>query len=361
MRSIPATPDTPRRRRTRRALGSAAAASVLLVGVAACAGESDDDAGVTTGGSAEAGGSTGAGGAGAAAGRFEATAAYLQQSAVQSEAEGYRVEMLFSMTGEVDEGADPLMSGEVDGDDYHYVMDMGVMMEEMSEGMGGMPSGAGSLDMTMEMAGDLESFYLRAPMLAEMGPALGPEAGGLAEMGDGWGYVDLTEMGDLLPADLASAIGTQGIDPRAVVDMIEGTDQVEDLGTSEVRGDAVHGLSTEISMTDLLEASGQDPEALAELGSQGTSTEDAVTEMYDTPTTIEIWIDDDGYLRRFEFGWEMADLASAMGADPDDLSGLGFGGFRYVMDMYDYGATVDFEPPADAVDITDAYAALAQG
>ena len=83
--------------------------------------------------------------------------------------------------------------------------------------------------------------------------------------------------------------------------------------------------------------------------------------MYDTPTTIEVWIDDDGYLRRFEFGWDMADLASALGEDPGELEGLGFGDFRYVMDMFDYGTTVDFEAPADAVDITDAYAALAQG
>jgi hypothetical protein len=360
MSPTPTTPDAPRRHRSRRALGSALAASVLVAGAAACAGESDDDAGVTIGESSESG-STGAGGAGAAAGRFEATAAYLQQSAVQSEGEGYRVEMLFSMTGEVDDGADPLMSGEVDGDAYHYVMDMGVMMEEMTEGMGGMPSGDGSLDMTMEMAGDLETFYLRAPMFAEMGSALGPEAGGLAEMGDGWGYVDLTAMGDLLPADLASAIGTQGVDPRAIVDMIESTDEVEDLGTSEVRGDAVHGLSTEISMAELLEASGQDAEALAEVSGQGAATEEATAELYETPSTIEVWIDDDGYLRRFEFGWDMADLASALGEDAGELEDLGFGDFRYVMDMYDYGATVDFEPPADAVDITDAYAALAQG
>lgn len=360
MRSTPATPDAPHRPRTRRALGSAVAASVLLVGVAACASESDDDAGVTIGGSSESG-STGAGGAGAVAGRFEATAAYLQESAVQSEAEGYRVEMLFSMTGDVDEGADPLMAGEIDGDAYHYVMDLGVMMDEMSENMPGASPGMASLDMTMEMAGDLETFYLRAPMFAEMGAALGPGASGLAEMGDGWGYVDLAAMGDLLPADLAAALGTQGVDPRAIVDLIEGTDEVEDLGTSEVRGDAVHGLSTDISMAELLEASGQDPEALAEVTGQGAATEEATAELYGTPTTIEVWIDDDGYLRRFEFGWDVADLASAMGEDPDEIAGLGFGGFRYVMDMYDYGATVDFEPPSDAVDITEAYAALAQG
>ena len=224
-----------------------------------------------------------------------------------------------------------------------------------------MPAAMGSLDMTMEMAGDLETFYLRAPLFAEMGSELGPEAAGLAEMGDGWGYVDLTAMGDLLPADLAAAIGTQGVDPRAIVDMIEGTEEVEDLGTGEVRGDAVHGLSTDISMAELLEASGQDPDALAEMGGQGAATEEATAELYDTPTTIEVWIDDDGFLRRFEFGWDIADLASALGEDPGEMRALGVGDFRYVMDMYDYGATVDFEPPSDAVDITEAYAALAQG
>ena len=357
MRSMPVSPAARPRRRTRRAVGSALAASALLVAVSACAGEADDDdAGVVTGG--EDTGDTG--GSGGDARRFEATAAYLQQSAVQSEAEGYRVEMLFSMTGEVDESAEPLVAGELDGESYHYVMDMGVMMEEMSEGMGGMPPEAESLDLTMEMAGDPETLYLRAPMFAEMGSELGPAAG-LAEMGDGWGYVDMAAMGEQLPTDLASAIGGQGIDPRAVVDLIEGTEQVEDLGTGEVRGDAVHGLSTDISVGELLEASGQDPEAVAEIGGQGAAAEEVATELYDTPTTIEVWIDDDGYLRRFEFGWDMADLATALGEDASELEGAGFGDIRYMMDMYDYGATVDFEPPADAVDITDAYAALAQG
>ncbi len=359
MRSIPATPDATPRRRSRRALGSAVAASILLVGVTACAGESDD-AGVRTGGTEEAG-DGGASGVGAVAGQFEATAAYLQESAEQSEAEGYRVEMLFSMTGEVDEGAEPILAGEIDGDAYHYVMDMGVMMDEMAEVMGGgVPPEMASLDMTMEMAGDLETFYLRAPMFADMGSALGPEAGGMAEMGDGWGYVDLTAMGDLLPGDLAEAMGTQGVDPRAIIDLIEGTDEVEDLGTSEARGDTVHGMSTEISMAEMLEASGQDPEALAQMGTQGAAAGDAASELYDTPTTIEIWIDDDGYLRRFEYGWDMADLAVAMGEDVDELQAIGFGDFTYVMDMYDYGTEVDFEPPADAVDITEAYAALAE-
>jgi len=146
-----------------------------------------------------------------------------------------------------------------------------------------------------------------------------------------------------------------------VVDIIEGTEDVQDLGEGEVRGDPVHGLSAEVSMADLLEASGQDPEAIADASGQGEAAEEAVEEMYDTPTTVDVWIGDDGYLRRLEFGWSMSDVTAAAGASPEELTGFGFGDFRYMMDMYDYGATVEFEVPDDAVDITDAFAALAQG
>lgn len=347
-----AAPTLRRGRRTRRAVGTAVAAPLLLAGLAACAGESEDGGGVI-----EADGT--------GSGEFEATAAFLRQAAEQSTAEGYRLEMRLSMGGEVDETAAPLMSGEVDGDRYHYLMDLGVMMKELADGMGQpMPPELGDLDLTMEMAGDLQTMYMRAPMFAQFsdlgGVTGGDQVGALSALGDGWGYADLTALGDQLPGDLADAVTQQGADPQAVIDMVRNADNVEDLGTGEVQGTPVHGLSTRVTMAEIIEASGQDPEAMAEAGAIGEA-EDVTAALYDTETFMEVWVDDDGYLRRMEFGFDLAHIAEAMGDDPDELTAAGLGEFSYTMDMFDYGTAVDFAPPTDAVDITDEFTALVQG
>lgn len=336
------TPAPPRR--LRRATGSVLATSALLVGVAACASEADDAASDDTDV--------------VATGEFAATAAYLHSAAEQSASEGYRLEVMFSMTSDdVDEGAPPLITGEIDGEAYHMLIDLGPMMTEMADVMGeALPSELAGTDLTMEMAGDPEQLYLRAPMFASLGGPSEPGAAGeLAALGDGWGHIDVEELGDLVPGDLAAALGGQVIDPQAVVDMIQDAGDVEDLGEGDVRGTAVHGLSAEVAMADLIEASGQNPDDIA-------GVDEATTELYDMTTAIEVWIDDDGYLRRMAFGYSMDDIAAAMGEDAGEFDQLGLGDMRfsYLMDMFDYGTAVDFEPPADTIDITDAYAALLQ-
>lgn len=351
MSTAPADTRTPFRR-TRRVVTSAVALSTLLVGASACATESDSPD-TATGTDTDV-----------VPGEFVATAAYLHQAADQSAADGYRMDVLFSFTADVDESAPPFMTGVIDGDDYHMTIDMGPMMTQLSDQLGQpMPPEMSSLDLTMEMAGDLEELYLRAPMFATLGgtPGAGYDpTADLAVIGDGWGYVDLSALGEQLPADLAAAMGGQGVDPQATIDIIREAENVEELGAGEVRGDAVQGLAAEVTMADLMEASGQDAGALADLGS--VDGDDTIDELYSTATTIEVWIDDDGYLRRLAFGYSMDDLALAMGEHPDAMGAAGMSDmhFTYAMDMYDHGATVEFEVPTDAVDITDEYLALIQ-
>jgi hypothetical protein len=354
---ICSTTAVPTRRRAwlGRSLAAAATAGLLVTG-AACATESDNPTApdVETGESdAPDAPSTG---------EFEATVAYLRGVAEKSASEGYHTDIYLSMTGEVASATAPMMTGDIEGTEFHYVMDLGPLMNEMIVAMGEDPSTAGvfdGIDMSMEMAGDDEVLYLRAPMLADpmfSAGAAGP-TGGLDQLGDGWGVVDLTALGDQLPTEVAAGLTSQGIDPRAVVDMIEGVDGVEDLGTGDVDGTPVHGLSADTTMAALIEASGQDPDALA-AASGGAG--DEVEALYQTPTSIEVWIDDGGYLRRMEFGWSFDDVAAAMGGDPAMLDSIGMGNlaFAYRMDMSDYGTTVNFEAPADPVDITDEYAEL---
>lgn len=339
---------SPRTRRARRTLASSLALAAIVAGPA-CATESEDGGGTDV----EAGGG---------AREFAATAAYLRQAAEQSTAEGYRLEMRISLTGEVDEQGPPFVTGEVDGDRQHLVMDMASMMTQAFDlSSGSLPPEMADMDWTMEMVQDPDAVYLRAPMFAQMGDlagAAGPFAA-FAEMGDGWGYVDLSALGDQVPSDIAASLGGQGVDPRKVVEAIEGSESVEDLGTDEVRGAAVHGLSADVTLADLLEASGQDPDALAQVAGVGDANEAIAEAMYEATVPVSVWIDDDGYVRRMAYGWNMAEVGDAMGQDgaaiPSEVASMQM---NFVMDMFDYGTTVEFEAPADAVDVTEAFAAI---
>jgi hypothetical protein len=337
----------PTRPRSARRVLAATLAGAALVGGAACA-DSADSGGESSSDVEAVGG-------------FEASTSFLRAAADQSTSEGYRTEMRFALGDEVDFGAEPLMSSVIDGDRYHMTMDMASMYDQMAaQSSESVPQELTGIDLSMEMAGDPETLYLRAPMfaaLADMVPAgqLGP-LGAMGELGDGWGYVDLTALGEQLPSDVASALGGQAVDPRALVETVEGADDVQDLGADEIDGEQVRGLSADVSLGELLEAVGQDPDTFAEtIGVMGT--EEAVAAVYEVSTPIEVWIDEDGYLRRWVYGYSLAEIAEAM-----DVS-AGPGGdmeFNFAVDMFDYGATVEFTAPADAVDLTDAYAGLIQ-
>lgn len=147
-----------------------------------------------------------------------------------------------------------------------------------------------------------------------------------------------------------------------MLEILREADGVQELGTAEVRGEPADGLSAEIALADLMRASGHDPDALAEVGGFDAPPEDAMEAAYEAMTTVDVWIDPDGYLARLELGWSYAEMFAALGEDPGDLDlrGLGTLEFRYVIDMFDYGATIDVVPPTDAVDVTHVFAPLVQ-
>src|SRR5690606_26171159 len=112
--------------------------------------------------------------------------------------------------------------------------DLGPMMSEVAESMGeSVPAEMAGMDLTMEMAGDADAFYLRAPMMATLGGGAGA-AGDLAAIGDGWGFVDMAALGEHVPGDVASALGAQSVYPQAVVAVVQGVDDVEEIGRAEV-------------------------------------------------------------------------------------------------------------------------------
>lgn len=307
---------------------------------------------------------------------FAATGRFLAEASRRSSTEPHRIEMSMSMVG-VAAGPDldvefPLASGEVDGAASEIHMDMRPMTEELAAADGapsGIPDG---VDMSMDMVTDGGPIiYMRAPLFATIaeqappGADLGPVAD-LIELDDRWGRIDTAALGGTSLAEAQQAVGTPGgADPRVLLDLVAGADDVEELGQDEVDGDPVNGLAAEVTITELLEAQGQDPESYFDqmTGSFGGQASDedvaaAAEEIYQTPLPLEVWVDGAGYVRRIAYEMDLAEIARAQGGGPSGLEEFTAG---YVLELTDYGdESIEVELPAEdeTIDVTDTYRAL---
>jgi hypothetical protein len=87
--------------------------------------------------------------------------------------------------------------------------------------------------------------------------------------------------------------------------------------------------------------------------------------LLDAPMALEAWIDDDGYVRRM--GYEFDLLSTLAGVVPDQgPDGDAPSGFTYgvTMDFFDYGdesIAIEFPDPDEAVDVTESFLELYAG
>jgi hypothetical protein len=359
---------------TRRATALAAVAALALAG-AACASEADPDdyADVITDAGEDAGAGTQA----------------LASAADRSAGEAYRVtvSMQMDVSGagpdeDVSVDAD-LLTGEVDGEAYETHIDMSAALTDL-EASGGGPMGSGELagqDLTMDMVGDAEVAYIRAPLFAELGDVEAAEEEGfsvtddpeafaqLADLGDRWGRIDIAEIEGLDPGAMAGPLTGNGMsDPQAMLDALgEGT-EAEDLGTDEIDGVEVHGTGFRLSYSDLLGEAMNAPGGSSE-GPGGMDEEEladfAGAMLGDIP--VEAWVDGDGYIRRISYQLDMTPMFEAFGG-PDDGGGdedmpdsFTMGVSLDFTDYGDPGIEVEFPDEADTVDVTDAFASIVQG
>lgn len=374
---------------TRRATALATVAAVALVG-AACASEADPDeyADVITDASDnDAAGESATGGA-------DASSQGLASAADQSAAEAYRVTV--SMRLEVS-GAGPdedvsvdadLMTGEFDGSAYETRVDMGTAIAQMNASMGGTDTDEfDGMDLTMDIVGNDEVAYIRAPIFAELGDVEAAEDEGfsvtddpdafaqLAELGDDWGRIEVSEIEGLAPGGMTGALSGGGTgDPLQMLDTLgQGTD-LEGLGTDEIDGVEVEGTGFRLSFSDL---AGE--QAMSGSGGAGMDEEEAA-EFADAmfgEIPVEAWVDGDGYVRRISYEIDMSAMFEAFGelgefSEDEDAEGEGEGSGNDMPDTFTMGATVDFtdygdpgieiEFPddADTVDVTDAFASIVE-
>jgi hypothetical protein len=366
---------------TRRTAVLATVAAVALVG-AACASEADPDeyADVITDASdQDAAGESATGDAGA-------SSQALASAADQSAAEAYRltVSMRLEVSGagpdeDVSVDAD-LMTGEFDGVAYETHVDMGTAIAQMNASAGGSGTDTDEfdgMDLTMDIVGDDEVAYIRAPIFAELGDVEAAEDEGfsvtddaeafaeLAELGDSWGRIEVTEIEGLAPGDMTGALSGGGMgDPMQMLDTLGQGSDPEDIGTDEIDGVEVEGTGFRLSFSDLA-----GDQAMGSSGSGGMDEEEAA-EFADAmfgDIPVEAWVDGDGYVRRISYEIDMSAMFEAFGEFGE---GEGEGSGNDMPDTFTMGATVDFtdygdpgieiEFPddADTVDVADAFASV---
>lgn len=189
------------------------------------------------------------------------------------------------------------------------VMDLSGELGHFTMTFSGLPQGLETNlgDLEFEMIIDGETLYIRAPFLASALPGDEP-----------WLKQDVSEV--------AGSQFTQQTDPTQTLAYLQGvSEDVEEVGTDEIRGvETTHYRGT-INLEDALEEAPEDQREQVE----------AMLELVDIETfPMNVWIDNEGRLRRFDMELDAASKEEDLGVK-----------LSMTMDLYDFGVEVDVEPP----------------
>ena len=286
---------------------------------------------------------------------FSATVSYLSKLVDDSDDDNYRFTastVVHRSDGPAVDG--PRVSGVVDGRRSQVRVDIWSSAEAMAADVGELAEGVAYEDQFFEAVFDAHSMFLRAPLLvAALGQApldgslpvdlvgLGTADGGFYQaLADGWVSIDVPALGDVDPGEAAGRLaGIQNLSPQGFLDLLESGDEVEDLGTRDVDGVVLSGLSAQVDYVRALRVQGFDVADLAALA-------DA---MRGATVPVEVWVDGDGMIRRVVLDFNLARPAG----DARTTTTLEFA---------DYGdGTNEVELPAGAVDMTDVYLSFEDG
>lgn len=291
----------------------------------------------------------------------------------------YRAELAFTMR--VSDGGvsldlgdeEPAVFIEQRGANSHTTLDFASTFEalvammpadEATQALGALGEG----DLTMEMIIVDGTGYLRAPFFETVlnasgaggeafDPAqLGP-AGGLLQLGDGWGSFDLTAIPGVDPEALAQMVGgMSGGNTSQLLDLLEAAGTVDVVGQAEVRGVTATQYRGSVAFGDVLASSSASGQITSMLGEQAES-------LLGIEVPIDVFVDPDGRLRRIEYTMDMASLFATVpdAGDLADDATLVIGASLDFFDFDDPGIAIE-APPADQIvaDLTDDFAAIAE-
>jgi hypothetical protein len=191
-------------------------------------------------------------------------------------------------------------------------------------GMRTLPGGLGSLsELEMEMVTDGLVAYMRMPFLGQLGVSDKP-----------WIKMDLASIGKQAGFDVSSLMGSGQGNPLQTLDYLRGLENVEKLGHETVRGvETTHYRGTfnlDKYVAGLPESQRKAmQELLDKTGSVGVPEN----------MPMELWVDDQGLLRRLSYA-----LETSVGTSAGKVA------MKVALELFDYGKPVTITiPPADQV------------
>ncbi|MGH3033468.1 MAG: hypothetical protein ACRDON_02790 [Gaiellaceae bacterium] len=202
------------------------------------------------------------------------------------------------------------------------------VLARMTMDMSDLGTGTGFVEIgEIEMVMDGLVVYMRMPFLQELSPGLKP-----------WIKFDLQELGEQQGFDFEQLMqfGTQSDPSQALAYLRAASDDVEEVGTEDVRGvETTHyGMTVELARV----ADAAPPEQREALRVQTEQLRE-LSGISRVPT--EVWVDDEGLVRRQRLTYR--DMRFAPGQEGD---------MTVTMELYDFGVEVNVEPPP-ADEVTD--------
>lgn len=238
------------------------------------------------------------------------TAAFEMRMSTTGEMAGQELDMTVDATGAYD-----FESGDME-------MDMAAVMP-----------GLGDMDMQARMVDGVMYIRYQDSFMSQMGLPAGVT----------WISMDLGNMTGLSAGQMQS-MGGQFQDPTQFLAFLEAAGaEIEEVGSEEVDGFETTHYRARTDFAALMEEQSEALEGM--LGSQGLSG-DALGAMSEVEIPMDVWIDNEGRVRRIRIEMDMSEAMSSM------FPGQGDAGTRYEIeveqDFSDFGLDVDVEaPPAD--------------
>jgi hypothetical protein len=177
----------------------------------------------------------------------------------------------------------------------------------------------------VELVMDGSVVYMRMPFLQEISPGLKP-----------WIKFDLQELGEQRGLDFRQLMqfGTQSDPSHALAYLRAASDEVEEVGTEDVRGVETTHYRMTVELARVADAA--PPEQRDDLRAQTEQLRE-LSGISEVPT--EVWVDDEGLVRRQRLTYR--NMRFAPGQEGD---------MTLTMELFDFGVEVDVEPPpADEV------------
>jgi hypothetical protein len=202
---------------------------------------------------------------------------------------------------------------------FDYAQKRGRMVFDMSEVLqpgGSPPEGSGEVEMIF--AGPI--LYMKMPFLT-----------GLLSEPKPWIKVDL-EAARRGGANLSQLAQLGQRDPTQILELLRGaTRSVDEVGSEDLRGTQTTHYSMVLDLVRAAEKASEEARL---------SVQDLIVRTGARTMPAEIWIDDDGRMRKMTYEVDLASAgADSLPAEPDSM--------RVAMELYEFGIEVVVEPPPE--------------